>query len=559
MSNYQDPDQVYDLERDFLAPARSPVLQPVNINYRPVATPPPLVPNYPSSESSDDDDDDDDEGDDDETGGGGPSERRTIRKNPNQVELARLAEKNALASASEAEEEEEEGNNSQGETRPTRISIQHNPTQNNPLEQTDTVEEDQFNDEDGDFPMIDSPDIVHDVGHTSHPPMSRDTHDRDRQLRTQRSTPTDTIETATATAQCRQAALAKETLRLDLGDIKHDPNESLITSPALGKYAMTPRFPDPDVILPAIQKSPPRSSPASSPQHKQTLPSLRTHLGEFDANSPGFAGLSPIVGRPSPPGPLVSLGRPSPPFQHHQPTHSTMSPPALPGQFTWRAVTRDSSISSEYTPTSSGAVSTPASSVVPVQSPATSISVQNLVSRWDRESVSVSDTHSLDSSSAGGAAPESRRKSEDEQSLNGGGGLPALSRITADGLYQCLYQGCTAAPFQTQYLLNSHMNVHSDTRTHFCHVEGCPHGPGGKGFKRKNEMIRHGLVHDSPGYPCPFCPDQLHRYPRPDNLQRHVRAHHKDRDRDDPRLRQVLNQRAETGGRGRRRMRSSLI
>jgi hypothetical protein len=33
-------------------------------------------------------------------------------------------------------------------------------------------------------------------------------------------------------------------------------------------------------------------------------------------------------------------------------------------------------------------------------------------------------------------------------------------------------------------------------------------------------MIRHGLVHSSPGYICPFCPDREHRYPRPDNLQR---------------------------------------
>jgi hypothetical protein len=32
---------------------------------------------------------------------------------------------------------------------------------------------------------------------------------------------------------------------------------------------------------------------------------------------------------------------------------------------------------------------------------------------------------------------------------------------------------------------------------------GCSRGKGGKGFKRKNEKIRHGLVHDSPGYACP--------------------------------------------------------
>ena len=69
---------------------------------------------------------------------------------------------------------------------------------------------------------------------------------------------------------------------------------------------------------------------------------------------------------------------------------------------------------------------------------------------------------------------------------------------------------------------SSHANVHSQTRPHFCPVKGCPRSEGGKGFKRKNEMIRHGLVHQSPGYVCPFCPDREHKYPRPDNLQRYV-------------------------------------
>lgn len=70
---------------------------------------------------------------------------------------------------------------------------------------------------------------------------------------------------------------------------------------------------------------------------------------------------------------------------------------------------------------------------------------------------------------------------------------------------------------------SSHANVHSQDRPHFCPVDGCPRGVGGKGFKRKNEMMRHGLVHNSPGYVCPFCPDQQHKYPRPDNLQRYVK------------------------------------
>ncbi|KAH9900538.1 hypothetical protein F4778DRAFT_782072 [Xylariomycetidae sp. FL2044] len=119
--------------------------------------------------------------------------------------------------------------------------------------------------------------------------------------------------------------------------------------------------------------------------------------------------------------------------------------------------------------------------------------------------------------------------------------------------FVCTFQGCTAPPFQTQYLLNSHANVHSSARPHYCPVKGCPRSEGGKGFKRKNEMIRHGLVHDSPGYVCPFCPDREHKYPRPDNLQRHVRVHHVDKDKDDPALRDVLSQRPDGPNRGRRR------
>ncbi len=98
---------------------------------------------------------------------------------------------------------------------------------------------------------------------------------------------------------------------------------------------------------------------------------------------------------------------------------------------------------------------------------------------------------------------------------------PDSSHSSARGSqYRCQFPGCNTPPFQTQYLLNSHANVHSSARPHYCPVKDCPRGKGGRGFKRRNEMIRHGLVHDSPGYVCPFCQDQDHKYPRPDNLQR---------------------------------------
>ena len=68
----------------------------------------------------------------------------------------------------------------------------------------------------------------------------------------------------------------------------------------------------------------------------------------------------------------------------------------------------------------------------------------------------------------------------------------------ASSLFKCTYSGCTAPPFQTQYLLKSHTYVHLSNRPHFCPVAECPRGLGGTGFKRKSEMIRHSLVHQSP-------------------------------------------------------------
>ncbi|KAF3938691.1 hypothetical protein ABW19_dt0208193 [Dactylella cylindrospora] len=164
------------------------------------------------------------------------------------------------------------------------------------------------------------------------------------------------------------------------------------------------------------------------------------------------------------------------------------------------------------------------------------------------------------SSSMTPSEPGSAKTPTSKASKRGRNGTPKNSSTdstqnspSVPGGYRCTKEGCTAAPFSTQYLLNSHANVHSDERPHFCPVPGCPRGEGGKGFKRKNEMIRHGLVHQSPGYVCPFCPDKEHRYPRPDNLQRHVKAHHRDKNGDDPMLREVLAVRPEGGQRGRRR------
>uniref|UniRef100_A0A0B7K9N9 Uncharacterized protein n=1 Tax=Bionectria ochroleuca TaxID=29856 RepID=A0A0B7K9N9_BIOOC len=117
----------------------------------------------------------------------------------------------------------------------------------------------------------------------------------------------------------------------------------------------------------------------------------------------------------------------------------------------------------------------------------------------------------------------------------------SLNPTSASEQYVCLYSGCTALPFQTQYLLNAYIEVHNSTRPHDGPHIGYPRGEGGKGFKTKNDMaIRHGLIRDSQGYHCPFCPYPAPRCPRPDNLQRQVRVHPPTCDENDPQLREAL-------------------
>lgn len=274
--------------------------------------------------------------------------------------------------------------------------------------------------------------------------------------------------------------------------------------------------------LPPIQNASPRSESNAG----ISLPSLKDQLGP-EALSPSFSH--------SPPGPgmlhgmsrLPSMSHASPPISPHEliprSPHQPIMPPGPYAPWPPNGLSHRASI--DYT---SG--STPSDQSA--STPATSASVT------------------------------------ERMSIEG----MAFANSPEQGQYVCTVEGCKAPPFQTQYLLNSHANVHSQSRPHYCPVKDCPRAEGGKGFKRKNEMIRHGLVHESPGYVCPFCPDREHRYPRPDNLQRyvqrrktltagqwglilcrHVRVHHPDKDKDDGQLRDVLSQRPDGPSRGRRR------
>ncbi|OXV08696.1 hypothetical protein Egran_03541 [Elaphomyces granulatus] len=279
--------------------------------------------------------------------------------------------------------------------------------------------------------------------------------------------------------------------------------DSLATSP-LGKFTISPSERPVQEHLPALQSRHPlpQSAAGSSPDNVKSLPSLQATLGEQ---------LSEPARKDHP-------GRPPHPF----PPISTTSP------LTLGAFARERSLSgpcqlppSPYphhlSPVSSkdfSGLSPPAS----LGRPTPTTLKPELAYPIDQPARSP---QMVKSPSANYPTPTERKPEETEpQPFPTPGSAQSNGHISGNGQYRCTYPGCTATSFQTQYLLNSHANVHSTERPHFCPVTGCNRGEGGKGFKRKNEMIRHGLVHDSPGYVCPFCPNQQHRYPRPDNLQR---------------------------------------
>ncbi|KAI7970181.1 hypothetical protein EIK77_008408 [Talaromyces pinophilus] len=341
------------------------------------------------------------------------------------------------------------------------------------------------------------------------------------------------------------------------------PRQDSLATSNVGRYIIHPSN---NIDFSVLQA--PTPSAAGSPENSQSLPSIGQALASLDSGpvSTPFAAPTPTPQLSRGPSTLSTISTgPTP--------ESSFAPSQMPTPYSHPSPMSLKDLSAT-SPLSQPQYAMQPPSLTPDTSNMTAYSEASLRG----STVGRSPTHSY-------PTPTELRAAEDHPD-----GL-----IPGTNMYKCPYPGCTAGAFQTQYLLkyasllprnwirvsarltrrSSHANVHSQDRPHFCPVAGCPRGIGGKGFKRKNEMIRHGLVHDSPGYVCPFCTDQQHKYPRPDNLQRyvcrrlrsrlfgcssvlitrirHVRVHHVDKDKDDPLLRDVLAQRPKGSGRGRRR------
>lgn len=253
-------------------------------------------------------------------------------------------------------------------------------------------------------------------------------------------------------------------------------DDSLAKSPLLAQFTIDRRHADPDTVLAALHTtSPPRSSPGSI-DVRQTLPSLTTALG--DAGSP-FSAASPHLSRSA-----SSFGPPISAIP------SAMSPPSISSNpHLWKS-SRERTHSTS-TP-SDQAVSTPHSAWAS-QSPATTLTTplsttsSNGPPHINPAAYPAPSPHGI---STNGALLSPTHHSHPDPNADPSLSSSAAVAAAVNGIFRCTVPGCTAAPFQTQYLLNSHANVHSDTRPHFCPVSGCPRGPGGQGFKRKNEMIR---------------------------------------------------------------------
>ncbi|OBW63944.1 MAG: putative C4-dicarboxylate/malic acid transporter [Aureobasidium pullulans] len=241
------------------------------------------------------------------------------------------------------------------------------------------------------------------------------------------------------------------------------------------------------------------------------LPNLSTYAGQIVAQSASTSHLHfPPSQQSSPSTNFMLLGHPSPTNTRTDDTYANSHSPAsftAPNNFDSRRKPAHTTRPPPFIPTMTS------SSIGTASSTETMGSLQSHQNS-DAGGYSTNHTTPMESTpSSLDGTPKSSGISRLQPSTSAAAGFP------------CEYPGCTAPPFQTQYLLNSHANVHSSSRPHYCPVKGCPRGEGGKGFKRKNEMIRHG----------------------------HVRVHHVDKDKDDPLLREVLAQRPEGGGRGRRR------
>jgi hypothetical protein len=193
----------------------------------------------------------------------------------------------------------------------------------------------------------------------------------------------------------------------------------------LKKFAISPSEGPVQALLPALQTSPPLAIAKSPENHQQhSLPSIQTALAEIS----GPYSLPPVA--TSPP----SIPRNEPAWDHQR--SGQFAPPQVPP-----------SPYSHLSPASSKGMSA-------VSSPASS---QQSQWRHTRSDITYLTTPHYEPSPSTVKSPATSYPTPTDQTPTGerppfNAGPPPTAPVPA-GTFKCRHPGCTAAPFQTQYLL----------------------------------------------------------------------------------------------------------
>ncbi|TKA68057.1 hypothetical protein B0A55_07464 [Friedmanniomyces simplex] len=309
------------------------------------------------------------------------------------------------------------------------------------------------------------------------------------------------VDSAQSTTQSPQPSVqsrlpSRSPLKLDTATSLPDSGDTLIDSPTIGKHVISVPQGNQNT-LPIVQPTSPLQELGS-----MSLQTLRKSDKKRERTSRKLdTTLSPTQTSPAS---QYNYSARSPTSTISEMTHAVYgSPVQYSAQAAYYADRRRASVATDH----------PGPYALPASLPSASSTESQGHASSAADGYSTANTTPIDQAVLEGSTPRP------VPNLPPPPGMPQNAMMMGGG-FECNWEGCTAPPFQTQYLLSSHKNVHSSTRRFFCPEQDCPRSEGKKGFKRKNEMIRHGLVHNSPGYVCPFCPDKEHRYPRPDNLQR---------------------------------------
>jgi hypothetical protein len=412
--------------------SRSPLLEPQTISYKPVESPPPFLPDDSSSSSL--------EASSPPAGGPGKKSSKKRRKktqpslgdtvlisylDPNRPDIAKLAGEETINSASQSEAEGS-GDEEMGDppNQPASDQVSNAPNTLAKIAQ-ETLEK-------CDPPV------------TSHQERSRvpelaevnglnNSHVKKESSEVIDSKESDALDVLKGLSQ--GSPDGRRTPKLKTTPEEEKPGEdSLATSPNIGRFTIPASEASPMQTLPAIQKSPPRSASASSPGGTQSLPSLQTALAEQDVQ---MNGTSPVA-RATYPLPLSGQSPPlnrgdrqiqahfPPPQPHAPPPYAQLSPQSgkemqgmSPPGSTHPQLFRSSKPDTPFTPST------------------------------------VSDQQPTPQSEGSNAYPtpiEHRMSIDTERPPHLNGAPIANGPFSPTG-FKCNYPGCTAAPFQTQYLL----------------------------------------------------------------------------------------------------------